>query len=78
VVDCTIIIFGITGDLTKRKLIPAIYHLLKRKKVDKLALVGVARRQIKMNELLNAAKPYIFNFDFFKHVCFFISHTFGC
>ena len=62
-VDCTIIIFGITGDLTKRKLIPAIYHLLKRKKVDKLALVGVARRQIKMNKLLNAAKPFIKNLD---------------
>ena len=28
---CTIVIFGASGDLTARKLIPAFYHLAKEK-----------------------------------------------
>ena len=40
---CTMIIFGVTGDLTKRKLIPSLYNLAKKKLLPKeFALVGVA------------------------------------
>jgi hypothetical protein len=41
---CIIVIFGASGDLTKRKLIPAIYHLAVEKLLPKnFGLVGFAR-----------------------------------
>ncbi len=41
---CTMVIFGAVGDLTKRKLIPAIYYLAEQKLLpDNFALLGVAR-----------------------------------
>jgi glucose-6-phosphate 1-dehydrogenase len=41
---CTLVIFGAAGDLTKRKLIPAIYYLAEQKLLpDNFALLGVAR-----------------------------------
>jgi glucose-6-phosphate 1-dehydrogenase len=43
---CTIVIFGASGDLTARKLIPAFYHLCKDKQMPpKFRVVGVARRE---------------------------------
>jgi glucose-6-phosphate 1-dehydrogenase len=42
-----IVIFGASGDLTKRKLLPALYHLEQAGLLpQKLAIVGVARRPI--------------------------------
>jgi glucose-6-phosphate 1-dehydrogenase len=44
---CTIVIFGASGDLTKRKLIPALYNLAHEGLLpDELAVVGYARRDI--------------------------------
>jgi glucose-6-phosphate 1-dehydrogenase len=44
---CTIVIFGASGDLTKRKLIPALYNLASDGLLpDELAVVGFARRDI--------------------------------
>src|SRR5256714_14030179 len=41
---CTLVIFGGAGDLTKRKLIPAIYYLAEQKLLpDNFALLRVAR-----------------------------------
>jgi glucose-6-phosphate 1-dehydrogenase len=41
---CAVVIFGASGDLTKRKLIPALYALAYRKLLpDQFAIVGVAR-----------------------------------
>ena len=41
---CTMVIFGAVGDLTKRKLIPAIYYLAEQKLLpENFALLGVAR-----------------------------------
>jgi glucose-6-phosphate 1-dehydrogenase len=43
---CTIVIFGATGDLTARKLIPALYHLYAEKRMPQpFRIVGVARRE---------------------------------
>ncbi|MGB0034725.1 MAG: glucose-6-phosphate dehydrogenase [Candidatus Acidiferrales bacterium] len=43
---CTIVIFGAGGDLTKRKLIPALYNLAKGKLLpDNFAIVGVSREE---------------------------------
>jgi glucose-6-phosphate 1-dehydrogenase len=41
---CVVVIFGASGDLTKRKLIPALYALAYRKLLpEQFAIVGVAR-----------------------------------
>jgi glucose-6-phosphate 1-dehydrogenase len=43
---CTIVIFGASGDLTARKLIPALYHLFKEKQMPhEFRVVGFARRE---------------------------------
>jgi len=43
---CTIVIFGASGDLTSRKLIPALYHLYREKQLpDPFQIVGFARRE---------------------------------
>src|SRR5437868_11677710 len=43
---CSIIIFGATGDLTARKLIPAFYHLYKEKQMPSgFRIIGFARRE---------------------------------
>jgi glucose-6-phosphate 1-dehydrogenase len=43
---CTIIIFGASGDLTFRKLIPALYHLFLEKQMpNPFQVIGVARRE---------------------------------
>lgn len=42
---CTIVIFGATGDLTSRKLIPALYHLFSEKLMpNPFRILGIARR----------------------------------
>ncbi len=42
---CSIIIFGASGDLTARKLIPAFYHLCKDKQMPPtFRVIGFARR----------------------------------
>jgi len=43
---CTIVIFGASGDLTSRKLIPALYHLCKDKQMPPdFRVIGFARRE---------------------------------
>jgi len=42
---CTIVIFGAAGDLTKRKLLPALYNLKANGLLPReLAIVGVTRQ----------------------------------
>ena len=43
---CSIIIFGASGDLTSRKLVPALYHLFQEKQMPPdFRIIGVARRE---------------------------------
>ncbi len=43
---CTIVIFGASGDLTARKLIPALYHLFLGKQLPSpVRIIGFARRE---------------------------------
>src|SRR5215831_18570855 len=43
---CSIAIFGASGDLTSRKLIPALYHLHKEKQMPpEFRILGFARRE---------------------------------
>ena len=45
--SCILVIFGAAGDLTKRKLIPALYNLKKAKLLsDNFAVIGVARAEM--------------------------------
>jgi len=44
---CVVVIFGASGDLTKRKLIPALYNLALEKRLpDRFAVVGYARSEM--------------------------------
>ena len=48
---CAMVIFGATGDLTKRKLIPALYNLLANKLLpEEFAVVGVGRSPLSDDE----------------------------
>src|ERR1700678_2316466 len=43
---CIVVIFGASGDLTKRKLLPALYHLEQAGNLpENFAVVGAARRR---------------------------------
>src|SRR5215469_6553965 len=43
---CSIVIFGASGDLTARKLIPALYHLFKEEQMPPdFRILGFARRE---------------------------------
>jgi|SaaInlStandDraft_4_1057021.scaffolds.fasta_scaffold04073_5 glucose-6-phosphate 1-dehydrogenase len=57
--ECTFIILGATGDLTKRKLIPAIYKLIENKKITKFAVVGAARHDTNVKKIVDDARQFI-------------------
>src|SRR5882762_6211357 len=43
---CVLVIFGATGDLTKRLVVPALYNLLRTRVLpEHFALIGVARSE---------------------------------
>ncbi|MBI4512196.1 MAG: glucose-6-phosphate dehydrogenase [Deltaproteobacteria bacterium] len=49
---CALVIFGASGDLTRRKLIPALYHLMVDGSLpDPIAVVGVGRDKSSVDEL---------------------------
>lgn len=41
-----IVIFGASGDLTHRKLIPALYNLFKFGRLNQFSVLGVARSEL--------------------------------
>lgn len=48
-----IVIFGITGDLAQRKLLPALYHLLKDNLLHpKTLILGISRQNVTKDQLL--------------------------
>lgn len=57
-----IMIFGATGDLAKRKLFPSIYRLFQKEKINKFAVVGVARRPLSNEEFQANVKESIRTF----------------
>jgi len=48
----TLAIFGITGDLSVRKLLPALEQIIGTGNFDDLAIVGISRRDLDVSELL--------------------------
>ncbi len=59
-----LIIFGITGDLSKRKLLPALYHLLSQDVLpEDTKIIGVSRRPLDTDELLNSVELCVLEKD---------------
>ncbi|HLB86453.1 MAG TPA: glucose-6-phosphate dehydrogenase [Terriglobales bacterium] len=57
---CAMVIFGAAGDLTRRKLIPALYNLAKSQFLSReFAVVGVARAQISTDDFRKKASEDI-------------------
>jgi glucose-6-phosphate 1-dehydrogenase len=57
---CVMVIFGAGGDLTKRKLIPALYNLAKGKLLpQQFAIVGISREQSSTDDFRNQATEQI-------------------
>lgn len=52
----TILIFGITGDLSSRKLLPALEKIVSTGDFDELEIIGISRREVDVDHLLSNAK----------------------
>lgn len=50
-----LLIFGITGDLSTRKLLPALSEIVKTGEYDDIEIIGVSRREVDITELLRIA-----------------------
>ena len=50
-----LVIFGITGDLSRRKLLPALRRVVESEECEDLSIVGVSRREVNVKELVEAA-----------------------
>ncbi len=61
--NCLLLLLGATGDLATKKIIPALYALMKKGALDNFALVGAAYDTITPRELLNRAQAYIADYD---------------
>lgn len=55
----TIIIFGATGDLTCRKLIPALYRMIKKDSNQKFLIVGAAWDDVSTEDIIKKCEQYI-------------------
>ena len=59
----TIVIFGASGDLTRRKLIPAIYNLFRKERLPaETKIVGFARRPLGDEGFRDAVRSAIAEF----------------
>src|SRR6266478_1743411 len=85
---CVMVIFGASGDLTKRKLIPALYNLAKDNLLSRdFALVGVARNEMTTDEFRDMINKEIGDFattkldpqqwDWLSKRIYYISGDFG-
>jgi len=50
-----VLLFGITGDLSSRKLLPALTSIVKSGECEPLSIIGVSRREVDVNELIMKA-----------------------
>jgi glucose-6-phosphate 1-dehydrogenase len=59
-----IVIFGITGDLSKRKLLPALYHLFSQDVLpEDTKIVGISRHELTVDSLLNTVELCVLEKD---------------
>ncbi|MDR2461871.1 MAG: hypothetical protein LBD05_01580 [Mycoplasmataceae bacterium] len=48
-----IVIFGVTGDLSKRMLLPSLDKLMREKLIDDVEIIGISRRIFNPNDIIN-------------------------
>ena len=61
---CVLVIFGASGDLTKRKLIPALYNLALEKRLpERFAVVGFARSALGQEVFRNKMREAVIEFS---------------
>src|SRR4030095_1336445 len=61
---CTVIIFGASGDLTKRKLVPALYRLTQERLLPaEFAIVGFARSPMSHDDFRAKMKEAIVTYS---------------
>src|SRR3954471_22490053 len=66
---CVIVIFGASGDLTKRKLLPALYRLVQERLLPaEFAIVGLARTEMSSEEFRTRMKEAVEEFSEAKSV----------
>ncbi len=59
-----IVIFGVTGDLSRRKLLPALYHLISQDLLDKKTrIIGVSRSKVTVDKLLDQVELCVLEAD---------------
>jgi glucose-6-phosphate 1-dehydrogenase len=59
-----LVIFGITGDLAKRKVLPALYHLLKDNLLPTdMAIIGTSRKALSTDDLLKEVELCVLEAD---------------
>lgn len=51
-----LLIFGITGDLSRRKLLPALAKLVQTGEFEDLEIIGASRRDVDMDELMSGVE----------------------
>jgi glucose-6-phosphate 1-dehydrogenase len=61
--NAAIVLFGISGDLARRKLIPALYRLMAERHIDSFVVIGAAFEDITIEVVLERAKPFIHDLD---------------
>ena len=60
---CALVIFGASGDLAKRKLLPAIYELARERLLpERFALIGFARTQMSEEDYRKDARRAVEQF----------------
>lgn len=66
---CVVVIFGASGDLTKRKLVPALYHLCQERLLPaEVAVIGVARSPKSHDEFRAQMREAIIEFAGDEHI----------
>src|SRR4051812_33019354 len=53
---CVVVIFGATGDLTKRKLMPALFSLMGQGCLEKVHILGVGRNPMSEDEFRTSVR----------------------
>lgn len=60
-----LVIFGITGDLSQRKLLPALYHLIQHRQLpEKIQIVGISRQKVSVTNVYEELRQRIHGDDF--------------
>jgi len=74
---CIVVIFGASGDLTKRKLVPALYRLVQERLVPaEFAIVGLARTEMTDDEFRRKMKDSVEQFSEARRVDEEVWHSF--